>query len=350
MNQQITINGKTYTPESIHLLHSDFPFELSREVFAFLEIWYNNKKTIEQQSSGSTGAPKKIRINKQAMIESAKMTGDYFGFQSGLNVLLCLSPRYIAGKMMIVRAMVWDMNLILGDTSSNPVKGLNQRISFAAMVPLQVAKILEEQAEKFNLFETIIIGGSAIPASLENKLHQFKTGFYHTYGMSETMSHIALRKIEEHPSSNLFNPLPGVVLSQDKRGCIVISSERLGIKKLVTNDLVTLYGDQRFSILGRWDEVIISAGIKIHPQLLEQKISQHLHKPLVLIGKTDEIAGEIAVLVIEDQPTTNQIFKYWQMLEKILEPTEIPRALFFVNAIPQLPSGKADRKSLQKLV
>jgi len=349
-NSHITINGKIYSHLSIHSLTIDFPTQLSREVVGFLQTWFDKEDTLVQQSSGSTGTPKKLRLNKQAMESSALMTGNFFGFQEGMKAFLCLSPSYIAGKMMILRALIWKLNLILGETDSNPVKNLNETIDFAAMVPLQLAKIMEQNPEKLNNFNTIIIGGSAIPVSLEQKLTSFKTNFYHTYGMTKTMSHIALRKITESHSENYFKPLTGIHLTQDKRGCLIIQADDWRIKKLVTNDLVELLPDQNFRILGRWDEVIISGGLKIHPQLIEQKLSQHLSKPFVLIGKAHETAGEIAILIIEDQPVTAHIFKYWQLLENILEPAEMPRELYFIKSIPQLSSGKPDRKSIQKII
>lgn len=346
---QMKINGKVYSHLTIQNLTEDFPSALSLEVLEFLQIWFNKDKVITQKSSGSTGSPKIIKLQKEAMVASAKMTGNYFGFRAGMNALLCLSPGYIAGKMMIVRALVWNMNLILGKTDSNPVKNLAESIDFSAMVPLQLAKIIQQNPEKLDLFKTIIVGGSAIPLALENQLINFETDFYHTYGMTETMSHIALRKISGD-QNNFFKPLPGVNIQQDKRSCLVIQAEALGIKKLITNDLVHIQPDQSFRILGRWDEVIISAGLKIHPQIVEQKLSQHIHNMFVMIGKADETAGEKAVLVIEDQPATAQIFRYWQLLEKLLEPAEIPRQLYFIESIPLLASGKADRKSLQKIL
>ena len=349
-NSHITINGKIYSHSSIQNLTVDFPTQLSKEVVGFLQIWFDKEDSLVQQSSGSTGTPKKLRLNKQAMESSALMTGNFFGFREGMKAFLCLSPTYIAGKMMILRALIWKLNLILGETNSNPVKDLNETIDFAAMVPIQLAKIMEQNPEKLNNFKTIIIGGSAIPVLLEQKLIGFKTDFYHTYGMTETMSHIALRKITGSQSENYFKPLTGIHLTQDRRGCLVIQADDLGIKKLATNDLVELLPDQNFRILGRWDEVIISAGLKIHPHLIEQKLSQHLSKPFVLIGKAHETAGEIAILIIEDQPVTALIFKYWQLLEDVLEPAEMPRELFFVKSIPQLSSGKPDRKSIQKII
>ncbi|MBG0781590.1 MAG: AMP-binding protein [Bacteroidales bacterium] len=346
---QIKINGKIYSPLSIQNLTQDFPSALSLEVLEFLQIWFNKEKTITQQSSGSTGLPKIIKLHKEAMIASAKITGNYFGFRAGMKALLCLSPGFISGKMMIVRALVWEMNLILGKTNNNPVKDLTETIDFSAMVPLQLVKIVQQNPEKLARFKTIIIGGSAIPLTLEKQLIAFETDFYHTYGMTETMSHIALRKIDGD-QKNYFRPLPGVNLQQDKRSCLVIQAEALGIKKLITNDIVHIQSDNSFRILGRWDEVIISAGLKIHPQIVEQKLSRHIHKLIVMIGKADETAGEIAVLVIEDQPASSQIFQYWQLLEQLLEPAEIPRQLYFIQSMPLLASGKPDRKSLQKII
>jgi len=346
---QIKINGKVYSQRSIQNLTEDFPSALSQEVLEFLQIWFNKEKTITQQTSGSTGSPKIIKLQKKALVASAKITGNFFEFHKKMNSLLCLSPNFIAGKMMIVRALVWGMNLILGKTDSNPVKDLVEKIDFSAMIPMQLANIVQQNPEKLGLFKTIIIGGSAIPLTLQTQLLPFNTDFYHTYGMTETMSHIALRKLNGD-TKTYFKPLPGIQLQQDKRSCLVIKAEALGIKRLITNDLVHLQADQSFRVLGRWDEVIISAGLKIHPQLVEQKLSQHLHKPFVVIGKAHETAGEIAVLVVEDQAVTSQIFAYWQLLEQLLEPAEIPRQLFFIASMPILASGKADRKSLQKII
>jgi O-succinylbenzoic acid--CoA ligase len=168
--------------------------------------------------------------------------------------------------------------------------------------------------------------------------------------MTETMSHIALRKINGADKSDWFAHLNGVELSADERNCLQITAERLGINKLTTNDIVVINEDEEFKVLGRIDDVIISAGVKIHPLLIEQKLQKHIFSPLLLLGKKDEIAGEIVVLVIEGEFSIKAIYQLWQTLSAVLPANEIPRRLYFVDQIPLLPSGKPDRRGLKARV
>lgn len=344
------INGKGFSLHEIGVLKASKFGSLWQETLAFLDDWFAPDDTIMQQSSGSTGAPKRIALTKASLEASAKMTGEFFGFDSSKTLFLCLSPTFIAGKMMIIRALVWKMNLIVGDTSANPVTEVDQQIDFSAMVPLQLSKIVEETPEKLKFFKTIILGGSAVSKHLEQNLQQFDTHFYHTYGMTETMSHIALRKINGADKSDWFAHLNGVELSADERNCLQITAERLGINKLTTNDIVVINEDEEFKVLGRIDDVIISAGVKIHPLLIEQKLQKHIFSPLLLLGKKDEIAGEIVVLVIEGEFSIKAIYQLWQTLSAVLPANEIPRRLYFVDQIPLLPSGKPDRRGLKARV
>ncbi|MCK9451541.1 MAG: AMP-binding protein [Bacteroidales bacterium] len=344
------VNGNSFSLDQLNELKAQRTDLLWQETFTFLQDWFDSGDTIIQQSSGSTGPPKQILLSKKAMSISAKMTGDFFGFDSTKKLFLCLSPNYIAGKMMIVRALVWEMNLIIGDTAANPLAALDQQIDFSAMVPLQLSKIIAETPEKLDLFRTIIIGGSAIADSLEQQLQQFETAFFHTYGMTETMSHIALRKINGADKSDWFTALPNVEISVDDRRCLQINVEKLGIKNLITNDIVSVNEDGKFKIIGRVDDVIISAGAKIHPLLIEQKLQKHISNQLLLLGKRDEAAGEIAVLVIEGNFTIKEIYDFWKKLASILPAQEMPRQLHFVDQIPLLASGKADRKLLREIV
>lgn len=344
------IDGRRFSLQNLSEMKAEKSDLLWCESFAFLQDWFDSADTIVQQSSGSTGPPKQISLSKAAMTASARMTGEFFGFDSTKNLFLCLSPNYIAGKMMIIRALVWEMNLIIGDNAANPVVTLDQQIDFSAMVPLQLSKIIAETPEKLDLFKTIIIGGSAVAGSLEQQLQQFSTAFYHTYGMTETMSHIALRKINGAEKSDWFSPLSGVNISVDDRNCLQINIENLGIKSLITNDIVSVNESNQFKILGRIDDVIISAGAKIHPLLIEQKLKKHISNQLLLLGKKDEIAGEIAVLVIEGSFTIKEIYDFWQKLTSLLPVHEMPRRLHFIDQIPLLPSGKANRKRLKESI
>ncbi|MDY0076036.1 MAG: AMP-binding protein [Bacteroidales bacterium] len=344
------VDGNSFSLNQLNELKAQRTDLLWQETFTFLQEWFDSGDTIIQQSSGSTGPPKQISISKKAMAASAKMTGDFFGFDGTKKLFLCLSPSYIAGKMMIVRALFWETDLIIGNTAANPLAALDKQIDFSAMVPLQLSKIIVETPAKLRLLKSIIIGGSAIDSYLEQQLQQFETAFFHTYGMTETMSHIALRKINGTDKSDWFTPLSGVNISVDERNCLQIDVEKLGIKSLITNDIVSINEDGKFKILGRVDDVIISAGAKIHPLLIEQKLQKLIPNQMLLLGKKDEMAGEIAVLVIEGHFTIKEIYDFWQKLTTLLPAYEMPRRLHFIDQIPLLPSGKADRKGLKESV
>jgi O-succinylbenzoic acid--CoA ligase len=344
------VDGNSFSLDQLNELKAQRTDLLWQETFTFLQDWFDSGDTIIQQSSGSTGPPKQISISKKAMAASAKMAGDFFGFDNTKKLFLCLSPNFIAGKMMIVRALFSETDLIIGNTAANPLAALNQQIDFSAMVPLQLSKIIAETPEKLKLLKTIIIGGSAIDSHLEQQLQQFETAFFHTYGMTETMSHIALRKINGADKSDWFTPLSGVNISVDDRNCLQIDVEKLGIKRLITNDIVSINENGKFKILGRIDDVIISAGAKIHPLLIEQKLQKHISNQLLLLGKKDKIAGEIAVLVIEGRFTIKEIYDFWQKLVSLLPAHEIPRRLHFIDQILLLPCGKADKKGLKESI
>ncbi|MBW6497827.1 MAG: AMP-binding protein, partial [Bacteroidales bacterium] len=168
---------------------------LNEKLFAFLQEWLNKDPRITLKTSGSTGTPKLMRIEKLRMLRSAQMTGQFFSLKPGMKALLCLSPEFIAGKMMVVRAMELGLDLITTNLEANPLNGLNQTVDFAAMVPLQVAHALRQQPEKFDLVKTLIIGGAALPIGIEDDLQNVPTACWHTYAMTETLSHVALRPV-----------------------------------------------------------------------------------------------------------------------------------------------------------
>ena len=164
------VDGNSFSLDQLNELKAQRTDLLWQETFTFLQDWFDSGDTIIQQSSGSTGPPKQISISKKAMAASAKMAGDFFGFDNTKKLFLCLSPNFIAGKMMIVRALFSETDLIIGNTAANPLAALNQQIDFSAMVPLQLSKIIAETPEKLKLLKTIIIGGSAIDSHLEQQL------------------------------------------------------------------------------------------------------------------------------------------------------------------------------------
>jgi o-succinylbenzoate---CoA ligase len=322
--------------------------ELIRQSLNFLLEWFNRDEHISLKTSGSTGPPKVLQVAKHRLVKSAEMTNSFFGLSECSRMLLCLSPEFIAGKMMIVRAMLAGAKLLTASLESNPLQNLSASIDFAALVPLQLDKILQQSREKLELVKTIIVGGSSIPKLLEDQLQDLSTHCWHTYGMTETLSHIALRPVNGQNKSDWFTPLPGIQIGQDERACLSIIAPHIDGNKLATRDMVQIEGN-RFKVLGRIDDVIISAGHKLHPAHIERKMEALLPLPFFLGAKEDEVAGQAAVLMIEGEMSIKEIFQLWQQLEAKLPPHEMPRSMYFLPHFDYLQSGKVDkRKTLER--
>ena len=226
------------------------------QVADFLDEWYSSADFVWGHTSGSTGAPKPIKLLKHDMEESARLTVDYFGLAAGTTMLLCLSPDYIAGKMMIVRALLSGADLLVVPPSSRPLASVDERIDFAAMVPAQVVESLRDDAQRARLARVgaLIIGGAPLPPVAEERLSGLPVRSYATYGMTETVSHVALRRIGD-PTMN-YRALGQITFSVDNRDCLVIHTPHFAVKELVTNDVVELLDEHRFRWIGRYDHVI----------------------------------------------------------------------------------------------
>jgi len=259
MKWSIQINGKHYDNEN--LLSID-----DSEIRAFLEEWGNEELSISVKTSGSTGKPKLIRLLKSDMIASAELTGEYFNLKNPQTALLCLPVKYIAGKMMLVRAMVLGLDLISVKPSSNPIIDCVQSISFAAMTPMQVNTVLNQSPDKLNLIEQLIIGGAPVNSILESKLQEVKTHCYSTYGMTESITHIAVKKINGKYKSKYFEALPNITFQPNKDDCLIIKTPHLSTSIITTSDIIKIIDKQTFKWIGRIDNVINSGGIKIHPE------------------------------------------------------------------------------------
>ncbi|MBQ5840177.1 MAG: AMP-binding protein, partial [Bacteroidaceae bacterium] len=236
----------------------------------FLSEWNNELPTLEVHTSGSTGIPKRMLVEKPRMRASAQMTCDFLGIETGGNALLCMPLDFIAGKMMVVRALERNLHLIEVEPSGHPLALLSDEvksIDLAAMVPLQVFNSLQVPLERERLLRIkhLIIGGGAIPDTLEAELRQLPINIWSSYGMTETLSHIALRPISE----DYYSPLPGITLEQDANDCLIIHAPALCTDTLVTNDIVRFIEDNKFHIIGRRDNTVCSGGIKIQIEEVE---------------------------------------------------------------------------------
>lgn len=341
----------------------------------FFSEWNNDSDTVLVHTSGSTGKPKPMMVEKKRMLNSARITCDFLGLKPGDSALLCMSLDYIAGKMVVVRSIERHLHLISVSPSGHPLKNIdlkdvngkdvNGEITFAAMVPMQVYNTLQvpEERERLTHIRHLIIGGGAIDASLEKELQTLpgNIAIWSTYGMTETLSHIALRRINGAEASEWYQPFDSVKISQTEEGCLVIDAPLVCAETLVTNDIVEIESyiynkveKTRFRIKGRKDNVICSGGIKIQIEEVEEFLKPHLEKPFMLAKKKDEKFGEIAVLLSEDKgikkveatirrllsgksddsnkSSESKSHKYW-----------IPREYLHVDHLPLTETGKPKR-------
>jgi O-succinylbenzoic acid--CoA ligase len=304
----------------------------------FLDVWNNESDFINQQSSGSTGPPKLIEIPKWKMKASAEMTGTFFELERLNNSLLCISPNYIGGKMMIVRSILYNLELLVADISSNPIKDLNDTIDFAAMVPLQVDTILKESPEKLDLIKYLIIGGAPVSLDIEEQLQNRKCQAYSTYGMTETVSHIALKELDDKKTP--FKAI-GETSFTEINGELIINSPQLKIKGLHTNDIVDLIDEHHFHWKGRKDFVINSGGVKVHPEILEQKIKNEIKvKNFIISGLSDVTYGEKIILICEKSVFSkiNKLVDNWPF-----DRYEKPKEVYVIDQLALTKAGKIDR-------
>ena len=317
----------------------------------FLAQWNDTSDVIEVHTSGSTGKPKRLLVEKRRMVNSARITCDFLGLKEGDTALLCMPLDYIAGKMVVVRSLVSHLHLISVMPSSHPLKDVTQPIDFAAMVPLQVYSSMQEPAERERLLSIrhLIIGGGAIDDSLESQLQQFPNAVWSTYGMTETLSHIALRRISGENSSLWYSPLDGVDVSLSSDSCLEIYAPQVNPEKLHTNDIAELRtlpdGSKEFRILGRKDNVIDSGGIKIQAEEVERLLRPHLSCGFMITKVSDARLGEAVTLLVESDDVDNIL----AVCKHVLPRHWVPRHIFPESHIPITETGKPARAAAEAL-
>ena len=314
----------------------------------FLAEWHNDSPFVRVKTSGSTGAPKPMMVEKRRMLNSARITCDFLGLREGDTALLCMSLDYIAGKMMVVRSIERNLKLLSVPPSGHPLATVNapSPLDFAAMVPMQVYNTLQVPEERARLMQVrhLIIGGGAIDEAMEAELRTFPHAVWSTYGMTETLSHIALRRLNGPAASEWYTPFPSVSISQTPDGCLVIDAPEVCPEPLVTNDIVEITSS-RFRILGRKDNVICSGGIKIQIEEVERQLRPHLHAPYLLSKRQDGKFGEIAVLLTEGSVEEARL-----ICERVLPKYHQPKAYLHVARIPLTETGKPARHQAKKLI
>ncbi|SDW29379.1 AMP-binding protein [Flavobacterium degerlachei] len=299
----------------------------------FLLDWFDNNPNIDLQSSGTTAEPKIIKTSKQSMVNSALATGDFFELSPGDKVLYCLPTRYIAGKMMLVRSFILGLEIDFVAPSSHPLAKNKTKYDFVAMVPLQAQNSL---AGLKNV-RKMIVGGAKMSKSLEKTLVKSKAEVYETYGMTETVSHIAAKKVGEEA----FTLLPNVTISQNGDNCLIINASKISVEPIITNDLVEIINEKQFVFLGRIDNVVNSGGIKLIPEQIEAKLSAEINSRFFVGGISDSVLGEKLILVIEgEKPASDGVS--FEMLDKYEKPKEV----FYVSKFMETDNGKIKRKEI----
>jgi O-succinylbenzoic acid--CoA ligase len=338
VHNQFKLNGFHLNREDLCRVAYSFIKEgedFEKPVGDFLLDWFDSKDFIEMQTSGTTGTPKTISVSKQAMVHSAIATGDFFDLQPGNKALHCLPVKYVAGKMMLVRAMILGFDLEFTAPSSHPLRNNELEFDFVAMVPLQAQNSVTELKK----VKKAIIGGAAINKTLEKQLLKLKTEVYETYGMTETITHIAARKLGE----KAFTVLPDVTISYDDRNCLVIHAPRISDDVIVTNDIVELVNENQFVFLGRMDNVINSGGIKLIPEQIEQKLANKIHQRFFVASKPDTELGEKVILVVEGAKQDFEATLYDE-----LDKYEKPKEVVFLPKFKDTSTGKIMRKESLK--
>lgn len=330
----------------------------------FLDEWHNDNPTVLVHTSGSTGKPKPMWVEKQKMLNSARITCDFLGLKPGDSALLCMPLDYIAGKMVVVRAIERQLKLVSIAPCGHPMAN-SEPTTFAAMVPLQVYNSLQvpEEKQKLMAIRHLIIGGGAIDEEMADALRAFPNNVWSTYGMTETLSHIALRRLNGEEASEWYTPFDTVEVSQDEDGCLVINAPLVHDGVLKTNDRVEMRKDkttgrQQFRIVGRKDNIIDSGGIKIQIEEVERLLKPHLSVPFMITKAPNKKFGEVVVLLCEKHVSSSSSPSFIPSLseEKMrnicaecLPPYWVPKKYVFVNKLPMTETGKPARAEAERM-
>lgn len=365
------LQGKSFSSKEDLITFSE---EISLEVCLFMKEWFDEKLFIEVKTSGSTGIPKVIQLQKKLMVNSALATGEFFNLQENTTALVCMPVNFIAGKMMLVRALVLGWHIDVVTPTSNPLKDIDKNYHFSAMVPLQ----LNNSLKNLHKIKKLIVGGGAVSFELLTKIQHIKTDVFATYGMTETITHIAIKKLNnfdsvisstvdksknkipsyaendvkfryaELVSASHYKTLPNIKLATDARGCLIIKAPKISEEIILTNDLVELFSETEFKWLGRFDSVINSGGIKLIPEQIEEKIAEIVSQRFFVTGIPDKLLGEKLILIVEDESSKSEslkvsIFAKIQQLTK-LNKYEIPKEIYVLDYFIETETKKINRQ------
>ncbi|MDR0737286.1 MAG: AMP-binding protein [Zoogloeaceae bacterium] len=341
--ERLVLDSVFFGREDLSALGKVLPAETLASVRDFLREWFSDAPSMRLQTSGSTGAPKEFFASKARMRQSARLTCGALGLQAGDSALVCLPLDFIAGKMMLVRALVARLDLRVIPPSGHPLADVDRPFDFSAMTPMQVGNSLRSPSESARLARigTLLIGGAAIPAAMEAALKRLPGAIHATYGMTETLSHIALRRI----GASRYIPFPSVTLTLGDDGALLIDAPLVCAERLVTRDVARLHTDGSFEILGRLDNVINTGGVKVHIEEMENRLSALIAVPFAVTAIPHEIYGEAIVLLVQGRCEAEALEK----MRAILPAAMMPKAVFSTDALPMTPTGKICRAECRKM-
>ena len=345
---QIMLDGCYYPPEN-GVVKIPEGIAMRQELESFLNEWYDDSPTLTVHTSGSTGTPKVLTVRKIQMMNSARITCDFLKLKRGDRAFLCMPLKYIAGKMMVVRALVAELDLIVREPSGHPLADIHEPLRFAAMIPLQVYNALQVAEEKSRLedIETLIIGGGAIDKELAEAILPLPNRIYSTYGMTETLSHIALRRLNGAEASEYYHPFPSVRLSLSPEQTLVIDAPLVSDERLTTNDVADLRPDGSFVILGRKDNIVNSGGVKIQVESVENQLRSLIPVPFALTSVPHPKFGEALTLLIrQDMPDKDRLQRE---ITQVLPKYQQPKYILFVDGIPLTETGKISRAECKRV-
>lgn len=328
-NQTITIKNNSY-----EIISNDICTDLYfTEILEFLDRWFSDNDSLEVQTSGTTGTPKKIMVLKKHMINSALATGEFLQLAANNKALCCLPISFIAGKMMLIRSIVLNLNTLIVKPSQNPFSEISEEFDFTAITPMQALLNID----KLHHFKKILIGSAKVQVDLEEKLLNIPAKIYETFASTETLSHIALREI----GNQYFETLPNISIDTNQEKCLIIKAPKILNNELITNDIIHKISPTEFVWIGRLDNVINSGGIKIFPEKIETKLQPFMKKEFIIKGIPDAILGEKVALFIQSNP-----YEFDTNIFDVLEKYEKPKAIFFVENFPKTPTGKIKRNEV----
>ena len=326
------------TIEITHINSSDATID---KLNSFINEWHSNNEYIFAKSSGSTGVPKEIKLKKEYLRASAQMTGAFFNYRPHQTILLSLSIETIGGKMIVIRALSHNMHLIVVEPNKNPLTHINTHIDFVSLVPYQLNFILSDTPSKLELISTVLLGGAPISYQLTQKIQALNTDFFESFGLTETMSHIALKNLKS--GNTYFTTLEGVNVSKNTNNQLIISAEQLGIKELQTTDEINIISPTSFEWIGRTDFAINSGGFKFHPELIEKKLDPYIQVPFFIHKQPDINLGEKIICCIEGIFDNQKLNTLKDLFNSKLDRYEIPKEIYFIQSFTYTNSNKINR-------